>query len=171
MGNLLSKDLEKFKGDLQIATIEHEIRFSKLHEKRAEVLAELYKLLVEAVWSAEEFASPMEFEGDPDKKEKYKNAMNAVAQYFRFFEQHRIYLPERLCPSLEVFARKLRKPTIRLGVYLSIEHPTENTIREKHEAWNEAWSTVKEEIPNLRAEIETEFRKLLDARDNTAQMV
>ena len=41
----LAQNLEKFKADLQQAGIEHQIRFSKLHEKRATVLAELHKLL------------------------------------------------------------------------------------------------------------------------------
>lgn len=50
MSSVLAKDIEKFKADLHVAAIEHEVRFSKLHEKRAEVLAELYKLLVAATW-------------------------------------------------------------------------------------------------------------------------
>ena len=60
---LLSKDLEKFKTslstasteaserlkhDLQIVAHEHQVRFSKLHERRAEVITNLYALLVEA---------------------------------------------------------------------------------------------------------------------------
>ena len=59
MSTVLAKDLKKFKASLQQAGIEHQIRFSKLHEKRATVLAELYKLLVEAVWRVSEFTSPV----------------------------------------------------------------------------------------------------------------
>lgn len=61
---MLAKDLERFraslnseanstierlKHELQLVSLEHQVRFSKLHEKRAEVIAELYGLLVEQI--------------------------------------------------------------------------------------------------------------------------
>jgi len=38
----LQRELEQFKDQLQVAAKENEIRFSRLHEKRAEILAELF---------------------------------------------------------------------------------------------------------------------------------
>ena len=162
MSAVLAKDLEKFKAGLQQAGIEHQIRFSKLHEKRATVLAELYNLLVEAFWHVSEFTSQVQF-GDPDRKQQYVDALNSVAAYFRFFDQHRIWLPTKLCDPLEDLARQLRAPTIRLGVYLQIAHPTEKTLQEQQEVWNKAWETVSGDIPKLRSAIEAEFRALLGA--------
>jgi len=40
-------EIERLKVSLQMSALEHEVRFSKLHEKRAEVIAELYGRLVE----------------------------------------------------------------------------------------------------------------------------
>ena len=40
---------EQLKSDLQIRTIEHQVRFSRLHEKRANVIADLNGLVVEAL--------------------------------------------------------------------------------------------------------------------------
>jgi hypothetical protein len=161
--NGLSRDVEKFKGDLQVAAKEHEIRFSKLHEKRAEVLAELYKLLVVATWETGSFASPIEWTGEPDKRQKYQTALNAIAEYFRFFDQHRIYFPQELCVSLEAFAHKLRSPSVGFGVYLKFEYPNARTEGEKSKAWIAAWDSVEKDIPPLRSAIELEFRKLLGA--------
>lgn len=168
MSSVLAKDIEKFKAELHVAAVEHQIRFTKLHEKRAEVLAELYKLLVAATWQATNFASPIQWEGDTDKKIQYVTATNAIAEYFRFFDQHRIWLPENLCDPLEDFAKQLRRPTIRLGVYLAIEHPTEKTLRERGEAWTKAWESVEKDIPKLRIAIEKEFRALLGAGEAKA---
>jgi len=156
-------EIERLKNSLQMAANEHQIRFSKLHEKRAQVLADLYKLLVKATWEAENLASPMEFAGEPDKNQKFKQAMEAISEYFRFFDQHRIYLPEELCTSLLAFAHKLRSPAIAFGVYLRIEYPNERTQEEKYRAWTAAWDSVQTEIPKLRSELEVEFRKLLGA--------
>ena len=146
---------------MQVAAVEHQVRFSKLHEKRAEVLAELYKLLVAATWPAATLVNPMEWAGDPDKKTQYGTAINAIAEYFRFFDQHRIWLPADLCDPLENFAKQLRTPVITLGVYLSIEHPNDATTKEKFEAGMKAWNSVETEIPKLRTAIEKEFRTLL----------
>jgi hypothetical protein len=40
--NLLSKDLEKFKSDLQIESQRHAVEYSALHAKRAELISDLY---------------------------------------------------------------------------------------------------------------------------------
>ena len=47
--------IERLKSDLQLHAIEHQVRFSRLHEKRATVIAELNSLLAEAMWEAESF--------------------------------------------------------------------------------------------------------------------
>jgi len=44
--------LERLRADLQIAASEHQIRFSRLHEKQAEAVAETYRLLWELFLSA-----------------------------------------------------------------------------------------------------------------------
>jgi len=45
--------LERAKSDLQRLFREHEIRFSHLHEKRAQIIAELHQLTVETNDAAE----------------------------------------------------------------------------------------------------------------------
>ena len=40
-------EVERLKSSLQMTTLEHQVRFSKLHEKRAEVIAEVYAKLAD----------------------------------------------------------------------------------------------------------------------------
>src|SRR6266404_4781240 len=93
--------IETLKSDLELKTIEHQVRFSKLHERRAEVIAELYGYFVEALWSAESFLTPMEWAGEPNKAEKHREAMNELVRLYRFFDKNRIYLPPEICAALE----------------------------------------------------------------------
>src|SRR4051794_2990928 len=94
LGQLVAKDLERFKSDLTVASTvaterlkhelrlvaqEHQVLVSKLHERRAQVVAEVYGLLVETHWASQDFASPMEMVGEPNKKEKFVAAMNKAA--------------------------------------------------------------------------------------------
>jgi hypothetical protein len=168
LSHTLDKDLEKFKGQLQLTAMEHEIRFGRLHVKRAEVIAELYKLLVKATWEAESFTSPIERAGEPDKKQKYISAINAIAEYYRFFDQHRIYISPNLCAKLESFAEKLRAPVKRFGLWVTQEHLADMAPKEKFDAWWSAWESVKNDVPELRAAIEEEFRKLLGSDEKAS---
>ena len=92
----LSRDVERFKGQLQLATIEHQIRFNRLHEKQATIIAELYEKLLPAKFcfaalkqsQAEEFS-------DHDRKLVDK-VIEVCFEAFRFSHQHEIYIDDAL---------------------------------------------------------------------------
>ena len=157
--------IEHLKNELQLRTIEHQVRFSRLHEKRAAVIAELYGHLVEALWEAESFLSLAEWAGEPNKKEKHKTAINRLVDLYRFFDKHRIYLPVELCTSLEKLVMEVRSHVINFGVYVGFDEATLNdhTHKEKQKAWHSGWDAIKNQIPLARQDLENEFRALLGA--------
>ncbi len=163
IGAYLARAAEQFKAGLQRAAVEHEVRFSRLHQKRAEVLAELYRLLAVAVWKVEAFLSPLELAGGPDKQQLVEQAWNAIAAYHRCFDENRIYFSAKLCGSLESFASELRGPVMLVWSYRQIEAPTGETRERMLDVWNAQWLRVKNEVPKLRAGIEAEFRQILEA--------
>ncbi len=160
--------IERLKNELQLKTIEHQVRFSRLHEKRAAVIAELYGFLVEALWDAESFLSLMEWAGEPNKNEKHQIAMNKLADLYRYFDKHRIYLPTELCSSLEQLIREVRALVINLGVYFNFHEDSlnEHTRQEKYKIWNAGWEAIKNQVPLARLSLENEFRSLLGAASN-----
>lgn len=157
--------IEQLRGDLQLRSIEHQVRFSRLHEKRATVIADVYGHLVETLWEAESFLSPIEWAGEPDKQEKHRVAMNKLVEFFRYFDRHRIYLPEEICVALEALAMKVRSHVISFGVYVKFgdETMSEHTHERKEKAWTEGWDAIKVQIPEARKLLEEEFRSLLGA--------
>ena len=136
-----------------------------MHEKRAEVIAELYGLLVEANWAVAVFVSPIDWAEEPSKQEKYVSAMNSVAAFFRFFEKHRIYLPPELCEGLETFVREMRKRAIGFGVYVSHDDGAmpEAALDKMRTAWMEASEYMDAQVPPSRAALEAELRGILGA--------
>lgn len=158
---------ERLRSQLSIAATEHQVKFSRLHDKRAEVIAELYGLLVQAHWDAGSFISPVEFGGEPTKKEKYITAMNAIADFFRFFEKNKIYLPIELCDLLEKFVQTMRQKVIGFGVYVNIDEDAlaPQTYQKKHEAWMASWAYFDKEVPLARAALEQELRNILGSVD------
>jgi hypothetical protein len=155
--------IEQLKNELQIRAIEHQVRFSKLHEKRAEVVAELYRRLRTALWAAEDFLSPMQWAGEPELPAKYATAFNSFGEAYRFFGEHQIYLPYNLCESLEKLIRDARQEVIRLGVWVRYDDNgmLEHAQKNKQETWISAWNAINTEIPKATRALEDEFRYLL----------
>jgi hypothetical protein len=178
VSQLIAKDLERFKADLasasivaaerlkhelQLAAQEHQALISRLHERRAQVVAETYGLFVEAHWAAQDFVSPMKWAGEPDKRQKYATAMNKAAEFYRYFDKNRIYLPHELCDRLEHFVRDMRKTVIGFGVYVRLDEAAmpDHAIEKKHQAWMQASEYFDAEVPKDRAALEQELRGII----------
>lgn len=177
-GQLIAKDLERFKSELANASItaaerlkhelrlvaqEHQVLVSKLHEKRAQVVADVYGLLVEAQWAAQDFVSPVELVGEPSKRDKYVTAMNKAAEFYRCFDKNRIYLPQSLCEKLDEFIEAMRTKVIGFGAYVRLEESsmTDHTLDKKYEAWDQASEYFNSEIPRARIALEQELRAII----------
>ncbi|UZT79826.1 hypothetical protein OF113_07170 [Ectopseudomonas chengduensis] len=156
-------EAERLRAQLSITATEHQIKFSRLHEKRAEVIADLYAVLVQAHWDAGSFVSPVEIGGEPSKVEKYSTAMNSIADFFRFFEKNKIYLPASLCGLLEDFVQAMRHKVIGFGVYVSYSDGSMSSglYEKKFDAWTAAWDYFDKEVPVARAALEQELRNIL----------
>ena len=94
-------EITRFKKEIEKTAFEHQVRFSKLHDMRGEVLADLYKLLVESVWVTRSLASPAEWAGEPPKNEKYADAMNKLGEFFRRTQERATY---RISMTTEIFS-------------------------------------------------------------------
>ena len=178
VSQLLEKDIEKFKTelaaasnatterlkyDLQLAALEHQVQFSKLHERRADVVAEVYGLLVETEWAGQSFASPLEYTGGPPKAELYVTARNRATELYRYFCKNRIYLPADLCEKLEQVIPSLQGPVIRFGVYVSGDEGSLSAeiLEQKINVWMKAVRYFNSEVPEIRLALEKELRLIL----------
>jgi hypothetical protein len=116
----------RLRSSLQIVAVEHEVRFSKLHAKRAEVIANLYGLL----WEARSLAAQLIFQGARDVEQSDK-AREKVFELYRFINLNRIYLPKSACTLLDNFESKLRKSVIFVDVYWTRIVPANPETREQ----------------------------------------
>ena len=147
--------------------MEHQVRFSRLHDKRASVIADLYGHLIEALWEAENLLHPIQAPKEGGKKEKYDQAMNKFVELYRYFDKHRIYLPEEVCASLQDLIQNVRTQVIAVGVRARVENY--QTSREMMEAEDSAWEAFTNEAPVARRNLENEFRSLLGATTKALQ--
>ena len=157
INHFLSKDIEKFKKELELATIEHQVRFSNLHEKRALVISKLFELISEAHQLTRSFTSPLGFVGQ-DKKKEFDAALKKSFELSDFADKNKIYFPEDICSDIEELVLSIRKPTIEFGIAV---HREEEFKNRKEDAWTKAWQAIDEKVPPIRKKLESEFRKIL----------
>jgi hypothetical protein len=153
-------ELERFKSDLQKSAFEHQIRYQSLHGMRAEVIAELYTLLVQAEHNAVSLANPFQGAGEPPLVEKSKQAYQSGKALYDYFEKNRIYFEKESCERISNFIQGLYHSLIDFNFVLDeLEHP--HDAKERTKEWVKVWEKLTKELSPIKIEIEQEFREIL----------
>ncbi len=166
---VLSRDLEKFKADLsakhdieierlrndlRIAASERETRFTRLHETRAETIAELYKKFVRAHDAFGAYLSTVQFGGQPDHAKRGEEAAKRGREFSEYFSEKRIYFEEGLCRDIDAAFDQFVKAWIEMGAYPP-------GMPGRGEQWSQTAEHFSQHFPPIRAKIERQFRELI----------
>jgi len=131
--HFLSRDLEKFKlklqeesqlelirlqSSLQLVEFEHQIRFSKLHERRAEIIADLYSKAVELHRRASTFVRLYQSLDEDKNKENTKDLWKAADEFRNYFDKHRIYFNKDTCTTIDSFNEALSQASSNLIFFI-----------------------------------------------------
>ncbi len=159
-------ELEDYKKKLGSLQFEHQTRYSLMHERRAEVISELYKLIVAARASIGDMTSLLQESTLDDEKEKQrkfeqrKRAENDFNEVRKFFDSHRLYL------SRQASERADTALTLMTDAIISYEIGNEpGSSRENRTALREAYDTMRKSLPPVLDELESEFKNILGVED------
>ncbi len=158
MQNLFTKDIEKFKHTLTIAAFEHQIIFSRLHEKRVEIIADLYSSLKDVLFKAQDFSSLFD-DGIKDKKrDEFSKTVN---EFYIKFEKNKIWLEETLCNKITEIYKELISPAKEMILADIISREDSSSVRKKYTTWFESHNKYQKDVPEAISLLENEFRKEL----------
>lgn len=149
--------IEAYKAQLRREGFEHETRFARLHEKRLEVVAKLYALLVRAERAMTEFVNPLELAGGRTKDDLAVDAEQSMNSFRHFFQEHRIYMEPDLVKDIQGILDVLWGAGMKFSIYRRRNDESDRYF----ERWGEAWDQVSKSVPVLRESIEERFRHLL----------
>ncbi len=148
---------------LQRRSIEHEIRFSRLYERRAEVIEHLHELLGDAQKAFEDWTRP----GHLNSGQKMYAWVRVLGKFETHYKQHRLWLDDRLIGRLDHFleeCHRLYGRALRAGAEL--QQPVEETQVSEGatdtERKNDAH--MNKQFSEAREELARKFRKLLFGR-------
>jgi hypothetical protein len=155
-------EIEKLKNSLQMVALEHQVRFSRLHEKRAEVIADLYARLVDAEREGDHFVKVASWD-DEKGRESFRTTNQNLLDLYYFVEKNGIYLPDSVCDLLTNFVLTIRSKAIGMHYYARVESgmPNQTFIEERVKVIKEAYESFQYQIPAARKALQSEFRTIL----------
>jgi len=163
------KRLEKFKADIRSTAFVQETKFSKLHEKRLQVLAELYKKLSNVNSNLSAMKLSLESGILEDKMESLIASFNKdIDEFHLFFSENRLYLPDNLCDQLDVYWAysigvwsNLSTSYITKDYSMRVVEDKEVYIEDAKQSLMNASIKIAEKLEPLNKNIEREFRNLI----------
>lgn len=150
--------LERLRADLSIATVEHNIQFTRLHEKRAEVIAETYARLTELHVALGDYVKIFEPVGDKPKDERRQAVSKAHEAFITYYRTKKIFIPEASVTQIDSINQE------SISAFYSFLYEVEMVQAQGgHDAkrWLEILNKVKDEMPTALKELERDFRMLL----------
>jgi hypothetical protein len=150
--------IEQLRADLQRELVEHDVRFSRLHERRIEVIGDIYRNLVRAERAFASWTQPLQMAGDKNWDEKGTVAVAAATTFVEHFQENRIWLEPDLCDDVQKVVHGLYTAYVKFTIY---DPEDKSAWYERFEKWREAWGAVSKEVPPVREKIEARVRLLL----------
>lgn len=153
------KEIENFKSELATAATEHQIRFSRLHERRAEVIAESYGLLSSLHAGLADYVKIFEPAGGPSKEDRRKVVVDAHNAFIGYYSKNKIFLSKAAVEMLDNINQDSRRSFYEF--LYEVEVPQVTGGISYIEKWNKVFTEVSKAMPEALEELEGEFRRLL----------
>jgi hypothetical protein len=153
---------ESFKTNLQVLAQEHLARFTKLHDKRVEILAEMYYQLEDAYTAIS--ALNLGCEG-PSKTQTLvpgftEDAVQKTLKLFDFFRRNKLYFSKQLAQEIQSVVFELQSLPFDLSMVTGSGHKPEE-IDQCRLKFIEDWKKQSSQLLDATCSVETEFRRLL----------
>ena len=162
----MKNSLEDHKHRLELISQEQQIRYSKLHNDRADVIRALYQKLVEMERSMRFYVFPAHFQGNPSREEKRAKAGMAADDFFNYFYPNEIFFDDSIRDLVNEMNGLYQDVWIHTTTY---DKEVAESLAETHHEFNDdavhtvmkAWETIDTKIPPLKARLKSQLQELL----------
>ncbi|MBF2707816.1 hypothetical protein [Flavobacterium soyangense] len=160
--------MENHKNQLEISKTEHQVRFSKLHSERGEIIKSIYLDLYELEKKLEHLTTLFQGPEWKTDKERDDDARAKYKETFERLENNRIYFSEELCNQISLGLENYNNIIQLMFKAKNKAHYESDGTGYRFpdgqgslDLWKEAENKTKNEIRQLRFELANVFRKLI----------
>ena len=138
------------------ASLEHEVRFTRLHERRAKIIAGVYARLDQCHLMMREWTRYVRLGDLPDMSKLCDDALEARNEFVAYYWRHAIWLERSICDAINDIIGQLDEPM--LDFMMDVD---EKGFPNDPKAWMAAAEIMKRDVPKARSVLEARFRAIL----------
>ena len=153
------KELEAIKASLNIEALTHQIEFSKLHDRRADLIEQLYKKVITLENAAACLKAEFQMDDHEELKEKADTFIDRFFELHSFVEDHKIYFSEHLANKI----KELNTLYFNLSIDIYYQSKPDNK-KDFVEAFNKEKENFDTQNTKIKTVIESDFRKLIGVK-------
>ncbi len=176
ISHLLTKDVETYKAKLQTESqremnqlkssleriaFEHQVRFSRLHEKRAEIIDVLYSKIDDVHKVISDFVRHYSIIDDSSKDQKINDMRKTFDDFQEFFDKRKIYFDVNICEKIISFKEELSHACSTLISLHKDKGVIDLQDGAEHHEWLKAMSSIDKEVSEVKRVLEASFREIL----------
>lgn len=140
-------------------------RFSKLHEIRAQIIADLYGHLCELHWAVCRFLR--DFHKANHDEQRLKELNDKSHDFTDFYNKHRIYFTENICSKIDALVQSFYSAWVPLEAIVPSKDRNDKQVKQD---WNECAEIVRKKCPEIRESLERDFRKILGVTESGEEL-
>ncbi|HUK99816.1 MAG TPA: hypothetical protein VLX29_03065 [Nitrospirota bacterium] len=151
---------EEIKSKIGIDSIEHQIKYSRLHEKRIAVIEKLYQLIVTMEQTGRSFV----YSAGPTQQpsEEFKKASAAIEEFINYSKLNQFWVDKELFDEIEKVALRIDK-IVHESMFNCNINPQDTVKFSEAMAKNRlAVDEITKEIPKAKENIINSIRHVLD---------
>ncbi len=166
----LGKETEIFKQQLKLITQEHQIKYFKLHNDRANIIKKLYRKLNTMETGMRNYMA--KYKPDESNNEQLqKLASESTINFLTFFHQNEIFFEPSICLLIKEIDDLCSGAWYNYTFYDTKEAKdyAKDDIpfrKERFKALKSSWETIDKKIPPVKEKLANQFRNLLGVIDS-----
>ena len=157
----LEKSQQTLKHNLELARLEHQIKYSGSYNEILESIKVIFPILVEIHESITSYTCIFETPTTPSKKEKRERTGGLIDNFWKEFNQRRIFFNETLDKEITVYVHIVVDKGLKFMNAVEEENPQTGCQKEWIDTWNKIDKEVREQWNTTLLSIRTQFREII----------
>jgi len=158
-----ARGLEQHKASLARASLEHQVQFTRLHERRAKIIARVYAKLDQFHLAMREWTRSMRIGQRRDMSELRDSALTARNDFVEYYWRNAIWLERGICDAINDLIGQLDEPIFDFVIDVN-----DKGFPNDRKAWLAASEKLTKDVPKARQAIEKRFRAILGVEEPSA---
>lgn len=155
---------EEIKSSIGIRTLEHQIKFSKLHEKRIEVIEGLYHRLVDMESKGKDFVYRSGPTHEPGPQ--FDAASKAIAEFISYSKLNKFWVDKALFDEIEGVALNLDSIIHGAAFHCGVSPANTAQFTQAMDENKRSVEAINKEIPAAKEKIIESIRKAFEPDEN-----